>query len=428
MDFPFFSQPRATWHDPAWYDPEAAGESLTAHDIYQRIRSGHGTATLDAACSASTKLAERYDRRTTQIMNLTQKMDAAWQGAASDSAQSALQPLVRAFQDAYLPLEASKDALDGQTHAFYEAFRNVEDISAQAPTSSLLDDLNPFATDTDRAITDYTHKASKNVAVYQSYSTQSADNGARMPIPYPLIEPDTTPPTAVQQPSGHTTTTWPEAHALTNPPSTAAPATNTNDQPPLPSQPAHQPDQQTVLPPQSPDDATTHTQSTTPDLTSGLAATQASDPRQWQYTPHSAPSTASGTGYDVGPAPARPDVTVDRSAPGTDRKTPGWRGTGGSAPGGRGIGSGRPGAGLRAGLGGGDPYWSTTRGATPSSTSAADYSGGTPWGTGADHSTGDGMHKRKYPVNLDPDSLFGSDEVVPPAVISVDDDTDWDED
>jgi hypothetical protein len=318
-------------------------------------------------------------------------------------------------------LTASKSALDDQIEAYGEVYRKVEEVSEQPPTSSFLNDINPFTTDTDRAINEYYTSASNNVAAYQAYNEQSSGNGARMPVSYPAVEAGNVPPVTVRQPDGYTTRAGArlgDRESL----SRAVPGSVTKDLP-LPAQVADQSGHQTSVVPTAVGGATHH-QSTTRDVVSGVPGVSSGTPGE-QRT-RTGVVTTGASGCDFGPAGTRSGGVADRRG----RGTPEWvggRGSGSGMPSGRAVGSGRPEGGLRSGRGVVDPYWAAARGTIPVTSGAAGDGGPLMgFGNGSSHGDGDAEHERKYLLDLDPASLFGSDEMVAPAVIGVDGNEDED--
>ncbi|ONI92209.1 hypothetical protein ALI22I_05325 [Saccharothrix sp. ALI-22-I] len=159
---------------------------LNGHEIYRRIRSAGETYALGMAASASWELADRYVERVAQINALTQKMDAAWHGAASAGATSAMRPVTKAFEDSHSLLTTSRDTFVDQAHGYWRAFREVQYVPPAAPAEGLFDGFGPES-DIDRAIADYNDKAHRNVMVYNGYHNQSVANGDQMPASYPTV-------------------------------------------------------------------------------------------------------------------------------------------------------------------------------------------------------------------------------------------------
>ncbi|MFC4005291.1 hypothetical protein ACFS2C_26185 [Prauserella oleivorans] len=173
----------------AWFTQDEAENQSSSHgdrqidafQIYQQITSGPGADSLIEGQSSTQTLQSRYEQRIAQIEQLNQKMDAAWTGEGGASARSGAHPLKIWMEDSNTNLGISGTALDGQYQAFDRVYREVEPLPQEPPESGFWNDINPLETDTDRAIADYNAKAEKNVRAFDVYFGESAANASRMP-------------------------------------------------------------------------------------------------------------------------------------------------------------------------------------------------------------------------------------------------------
>jgi hypothetical protein len=158
--------------------------TLDAHQIYVRITTGHGTATLATANAAAARVSDNFAERAAQIEQARAAAAGAWQGAASAAASSATAPLADSFAVAQRQLAANAMALDAEVVAFDHIRSQVEPVPATPPQSSLVNAVNPFQSDVDAAINDYNAKAAKNVQLYEAYAAETAAARGQVPSSY----------------------------------------------------------------------------------------------------------------------------------------------------------------------------------------------------------------------------------------------------
>jgi uncharacterized protein YukE len=181
---------------------EMDGVALTGHEIYRRIHAGPGAASLTVASGAVEALARRYEQRATRITALSDKMNAAWQGSASDAAQSGMSALVRLHQDSQKVLDTVRAALGQQAGHYGETRGKLENIPETRPVNRM---HNPdeLAADIAQAAADYNAKAHHNVVVYDQYVAQSYANGRAMgDTPYPAVSTTALPSITVRSSAG----------------------------------------------------------------------------------------------------------------------------------------------------------------------------------------------------------------------------------
>jgi uncharacterized protein YukE len=181
---------------------EMDGVALTGHEIYRRIHAGPGAASLTAASGAVEALARRYDQRAARITALSDRMNAAWQGSASDAAQSGMSALVRLHHDSRKVLETVRTALAQQAGHYGETRGKLENIPETRPVNRM---HNPeeLAADIAQAAADYNAKAHHNVVVYDQYVAQSYANGRAMgDTLYPAVSTTALPSITVRSSAG----------------------------------------------------------------------------------------------------------------------------------------------------------------------------------------------------------------------------------
>lgn len=165
-------------------DLAAENVTLDAHQIFVRITTGHGTASLAEANTAAATLSAGFAERANQIAMARGAAAAAWEGEASAAAASATTPLADSFAVARQQLSANAQALDAEITAFEHIRSQVEPVPATPPRSNLANDVNPFQTDTDAAINDYNAKAAKNIQLYEAYVAETTAARAQVPRDY----------------------------------------------------------------------------------------------------------------------------------------------------------------------------------------------------------------------------------------------------
>ncbi|OLT45474.1 hypothetical protein BJF85_18475, partial [Saccharomonospora sp. CUA-673] len=173
------------------YDSLANGEEaqrqsstqgcIDAYQIYQKITSGRGTASLHEGQAASLELSNLHSQRATQISQINSTMASAWTGEGAESARMGAQPLQTWMGDASANLGTSGQVMSTQAGAFENARNNVQPLPAEPPENSWGNKLKPWETDLDRDIAEYNDNANKNVQVFNQYHDTSSQNAGQMP-------------------------------------------------------------------------------------------------------------------------------------------------------------------------------------------------------------------------------------------------------
>lgn len=415
--------------------------TLDAHQIYVRIRTGHGAATLETARQTADALSGNFSTRAAQIAEAQNAAADAWQGDASTAALAVTTPLTDSFAVAQQQLAANSQALNAEITAFDHIYAQVEDVPATAPQSGIANSVNPFPTEVDGAINEYNAKAARNVALYEAYSAETA--AARGQVPLSYVAP---PPLGASGAAGAGAGAAVGATAAPTP--RVGPAAGAGQ--PAATSASAAPDGGPSTPP-SPSGAS--------GLPGGGTAGQGAGSDAGRQTP--APTVPSATTPGVAPGLAagrdssaaggvpagRPRTTpVSDARRGATGAVPGISGAGGrvgggsagaagggpgGGPGSRGISTGGTGAGGGPGVRGGGPAVAAgpLPGQTPSGQQPVDRGG--PGGAGARGAAGlgglpaaagrgngeeDQEYRRKYLIQ-DDDELFGTDEPFVPPVI-----------
>jgi hypothetical protein len=376
---------------------EMEGVTSTGHEIYRRIHAGPGATSLTVASGAVEALARRYDQRATRITALSDKMNAAWQGSASDAARSGMSALVRLHHDSRKVLETVRTALGQQAGHYGETRGKLENIPETRPVNRM---HNPeeLAADIAQAAADYNAKAHHNVVVYDQYVAQSYANGRAMgDTLYPAVSTTALPSVTVRSSAG------PEVSGFSSGPgfSSSSPGGGA-DVSSLGSRPSTTPPQggSGAVPPGS-----QPLPGGTPPTVNTVTTQQGWGPdpslaRQW---------IADGAGQQPFPSVVREPDGPGSAVLGGNGRQPG-------------ASDRRPAMGPRAGVG--DPVVSRSvlRGASSAGASGA---GPGMWGSPVSSSGEDDTeHRSKLDGYVDLDKLFAIDEPAFPAVIGAETDED----
>ncbi|MBK1784615.1 PPE domain-containing protein [Prauserella cavernicola] len=171
----------ATQDSAGSYEGGDSDRRIDAYQIWEQITSGPGPGSINDGQTSANTLQGVYQDRVTQIDELNQLMDDAWQGGGADAARSGAHPLKDWMQDSGDKLQESDRTLGEQGSAFQTVASKVQPIPKDPPESGFLNTVTPWETDTDRSIKDYNDKAQANVDAFNEYFQVSADNGRRMP-------------------------------------------------------------------------------------------------------------------------------------------------------------------------------------------------------------------------------------------------------
>jgi len=161
----------------------------SATQIYQMFQQGQGPGHLYYAQDGATVQQGAQDDVSNQIMQLNQKMAAAWGGNASEAAQTGAVPLANAAQDANNALAQHQAVISNQADAFNTARNSVTNVPSQMPNNvgndvlAVLGDSGPL----DNQVTQYNASSQHNVQVYQTYAQTSSATAAEIPQSYGQI-------------------------------------------------------------------------------------------------------------------------------------------------------------------------------------------------------------------------------------------------
>jgi hypothetical protein len=165
-----------------------ADSTLNAAEMYRRVRDGAGFNGLLEAKATVDSLAILYGDRADRIEGLRARMAESWTGSASESAFQYSQPFSDAMRDTRDTLAATSGhngPFARQVDAYTQVLRDVQPLPDKPPQSDLLNTVNIFETDTDKAIKAYNNTAERNVAAYTTYYNSSGDNGKALPHTFP---------------------------------------------------------------------------------------------------------------------------------------------------------------------------------------------------------------------------------------------------
>lgn len=160
---------------------DVGGRTIDAYEIYQKIQGGQGPGSLMTAKYSADTLKGKYDARVAQIESLDKKMESAWTGKGGEGARRGAEPLKRWMEDSRSKLDTASTALDDQYGAFTTVSGKVREIPRTPPESGFLNDINPLETDLDQKIQQYNNDAQTNVDAFNQYFHSSTNNARQMP-------------------------------------------------------------------------------------------------------------------------------------------------------------------------------------------------------------------------------------------------------
>jgi hypothetical protein len=163
------------------------GTSYSAPDIYHRIRGGRGSSGFSASSSVAENQSDLQESINKQVVTLNGKMNAAWQGNASDQAVAGAAPLATASDSASTSLNQASGAMNNQVGAFHSAYNSVVEMPTAAPSNNIGNEIvSAFGVNTplDQQISNYKSDGQHNVAVYSNYASESSSNAAEMPTDF----------------------------------------------------------------------------------------------------------------------------------------------------------------------------------------------------------------------------------------------------
>ncbi|TVT28531.1 PPE domain-containing protein, partial [Amycolatopsis rhizosphaerae] len=162
------------------HQSDIGGRSIDAYQIFQQIKGGPGTGSLEAAGTAAQELQNNHEDRAQKIAALNQMMDSAWQGDGSQAAQAGAHPLRTWLNDSAQNLGTSHQFIGNQINDFHTVSSRVQEIPQNPPSKGWTDDINPWS-DKDDEINSYNRKGQANVDAFNAYYQASAQNAAGMP-------------------------------------------------------------------------------------------------------------------------------------------------------------------------------------------------------------------------------------------------------
>jgi hypothetical protein len=380
---------------------------------------------LDEAQAATRAEWVKEDERADLIRRQTELIQSGWQGAASEGALGATQPLVTSALIGAVRLGQAQDLLDRQSGSFHQAKNSVRPVPPQPPEMDILDALSPFS-DYDQQLKDYQTDALHNIDVFRGYDSASEVNQTAMPTEYTTITQsggDISVANDDEPRSGdgtHLDSTDDE-----QPRRAGGPPRGGADTGPVSGPPTGGTDTSPVSRP--PTGGTDTSPFGGPPPGRPLVGTPPpTGPRQpQQTTPNDFVSPQSNPIPAALPGPSSSGGVSGPPAGGFYADSYGPRGVGtGSGPGSRGFGPGVRERGLGAGPGTGaiatEEAAARRVGAVAATRSGGGGMMGAPVGAGRGRSDDDEEHKRKVLIEADAEGLFGSDELTAPQVIGDD--------
>jgi hypothetical protein len=160
--------------------------AMSAHDIYQYFATGRGTGSLDNAQAATRTEWEAEEERAQLIRKQGELIRGGWQGAASDAAFGAAQPLAESARHGATMLSRAEDLLDRQSGSYHRAANSVTPVPEEPPGMDIGDPMLPFS-DYEAEVTAYQADAHHNMEVYRGYDGASEYNQTNMPAEYSTV-------------------------------------------------------------------------------------------------------------------------------------------------------------------------------------------------------------------------------------------------
>jgi hypothetical protein len=156
---------------------------MTPHQIYEYFATARGTGRLDDAQEATRQEWEAEEDRASLIRKQGELIRGGWQGAASEGAFGAAQPLADSALHGAGLLSRAEDLLDRQSGSFHRTANSVKPVPERPPAMDIGDPMFPF-TDYEKDVTSYQSDAQHNIDAYRVYDGASEYNETNMPAEY----------------------------------------------------------------------------------------------------------------------------------------------------------------------------------------------------------------------------------------------------
>ena len=171
------------------YTADVGGRQLDAYQIYEQLHAGDNGSSLMTGRNSASMLKNSFSERIAEMDALAARMDEAWQGDSAEAAKAGAHPLKQWLEDSQIKLHESDNTMASQLDAFNTVLSRVQPVPADPPKSNFLNDITPWETDTDRAIKQYNEMAQANVEAYNAYYTASSSNARSLPT-YTTVDGD----------------------------------------------------------------------------------------------------------------------------------------------------------------------------------------------------------------------------------------------
>jgi hypothetical protein len=179
---------------------------MSGEQIYRNFTEARGSDPLANAAAEVRKLVDEYNLQADEIVRLTRRMEAAWQGDAAGAAQRGAGPLAVAHLYAAPRINTSQDLSTRQVESFgaaRSAVRPVPPAPERPDPWSMIFSLDVTSTYAGQ-VTAHQAAAQHNVDVMSRYESASAFNAGGQPNSYGSIAPDSATVVVLDQPSGGT--------------------------------------------------------------------------------------------------------------------------------------------------------------------------------------------------------------------------------
>ncbi|SDD44870.1 hypothetical protein [Actinokineospora iranica] len=166
---------------------------LTGQQIYDNFANARGTERLSQAARMVEEVKVEYAERAQAVRDLTNAMEAVWQGDSAGAARRGAGPLAVEHELAGQDLGTVKDLTSRQVDSFNNAKNSVQPIPQQPQEPGIWDNVTSFggASDTyENQVREFNAANDHNVSVMQGYSDASAHNTGGMPSAYGTLATD----------------------------------------------------------------------------------------------------------------------------------------------------------------------------------------------------------------------------------------------
>jgi uncharacterized protein YukE len=156
-------------------------DGMSGKMIYDLMTSGPGTGSLTTGSTAAATLTSSYATIEDRLRSVSAKLGEGWTGASADAAQQAASPINKAVIEMQTALQSVDQSIDNQGVQFGNNKGALKPLPDAKPESGFWNDVTPWETDTDRAISSYNSNEAENRRLYTQYQGASTANRDQLP-------------------------------------------------------------------------------------------------------------------------------------------------------------------------------------------------------------------------------------------------------